>query len=163
MGKRGPPPLPTKLKILRGNPGHRKLNDKEPQPDDSRPVCPSWLDPEAKRKWRHLIPQLRAMGVATKVDGDALSQYCQVWSRWKQAEEFIAKHGPVISIRNDDGTIKYLAQIPQVSIARHLLTIMRNLQKEFGMTASARSSIRVDQVPGRQSEFMALISRTKNR
>lgn len=162
MGKHGPPPLPTKLKILRGNPGKRKLNKKEPQPAGGQPVCPRWLDEEAKRKWRQLVPELRAMGVATKVDADALAQYCQVWSRWKQAEEFIAKHGPVISIRDDEGNVKYLAQVPQVSIARHLLTIMRNLQREFGMTASARSQIHVEQAPKRQSEFMALINRNKN-
>ncbi len=161
MGKRGPPPDPTALKILRGNPGHYPLNKNEPKAD-GRPLCPSWLLPEAKRKWRSLVPQLRVLGVATKVDGDALAQYCQVWARWKDAEEFIAKHGPVISIRDEAGNIKYLAQVPQVSIAQHLLTIMRNLQREFGMTASARSQIHVEQAPKRQSEFMTLINRNKN-
>lgn len=161
MAKRGPPPTPTALKLLRGNPGKRKLNDEEPQPD-GRPVCPSWLLPEAKRKWRNLIPQLRVLGVATKIDGDALAQYCQVWARWKEAEEFIAKHGSVISIRDDEGVVKYLTQVPQVAIARHLLAIMQRLQCEYGMTASARSQLHVEQAPARQSEFMALITRNSH-
>jgi hypothetical protein len=32
MGRRGPPPQPTKLRLLSGNPGKRPLPRAEPQP-----------------------------------------------------------------------------------------------------------------------------------
>jgi hypothetical protein len=32
MGKRGPSPKPTSLKVLQGNPGKRKINKSEPKP-----------------------------------------------------------------------------------------------------------------------------------
>ena len=48
MGRRGPTPEPTVLRMLRGNPGRRPLNDSEPQPEplseqDRRAICPAWL------------------------------------------------------------------------------------------------------------------------
>ena len=48
----GPPPTPTNLKLLRGNPGKRKLNTTEPDPPPAIPTCPSHLDKVAKREWR---------------------------------------------------------------------------------------------------------------
>jgi hypothetical protein len=50
-GPRGPKPVPTHLKLLRGNPGHQVLNKNEPQPmlgDEPLPP-PHYLDGYAKR------------------------------------------------------------------------------------------------------------------
>ena len=49
----GRKPKPTAIKELEGNPGKRKLNNKEPKPDKGMPVCPEWLPPEAKAEWKH--------------------------------------------------------------------------------------------------------------
>ena len=48
----GRKPKPTAVKILEGNPGKRKLNEHEPQPQRKAPPCPKWLEPEAKKEWR---------------------------------------------------------------------------------------------------------------
>ena len=42
----GRKPKPTALKKLEGNPGKRKLNNKEPVPDKGMPDCPAWLLPD---------------------------------------------------------------------------------------------------------------------
>ncbi len=146
MGRRGPAPEPTKLKILKGNPGKRKLNDREPQPDPTMPECPDWLSEDAKQCWDELAPQLDAMGVLTSVDGQALTAYCQTWSRWKAAELFIQKHGETYPLKDEHGKLKYLQQFPQVSIARQLLQVLNRYQQEFGMTPASRTRIRVDPV-----------------
>ena len=43
----GPPPKPTKLKLLAGNPGKRPLNENEPEPEAVAPSVPAHLDDEA--------------------------------------------------------------------------------------------------------------------
>ena len=51
MGRRGPPPKPTRIRLLQGNPSKRPINKREPKPPDGSPRCPAWLSPEAKRTW----------------------------------------------------------------------------------------------------------------
>ncbi len=103
MGRRGPPPKPTHLKAVTGNPGKRKLNDRESQARKEAPRCPNWLIPEAKRVWRDIVPKLKRLGVLTEVDGQALAAYCQTYARWREAEEFLAKHGNVYPLRDSEG------------------------------------------------------------
>jgi len=153
MGRRGPPPKPTAIRKLQGNPGHRPLNDREPEPRPDTPRCPSWLTDEAKVVWRRMVPELRVMGVLTAADGDALAAYCQTFARWKAAEEFLAKHGEVYPLKDDQGRIRCMQQFPQVSISRNLLHLLRNYQREFGLTPSARSRIAVGGGAAEPSEF----------
>ena len=129
------------FKLLKGNPGNRPLNKQEPKPRTDTPRCPSWINKDAKEKWKELVPKLKQMGVLTYVDGDALANYCQTWSRWRAAEEFIQRHGDVLPIKDDKGRIKYLQQVPQVAIARNLIQILNRYQQEFGLTPSARTRI----------------------
>ena len=141
MGRRGPPPEPTRLKLLKGNPGKRPVNTQEPTPRPEAPRCPAWLSAEAKAAWRRVVPELRQMGVLAFVDGDALSAYCQTYARWKAAEEYLAKHGEVYPLRDEQGRVRCMQQFPQVAIARHLLQMLRSYQQEFGMTPAARSRV----------------------
>ncbi len=143
MGRRGPPPKPTRLKLLEGNPGKRRLNRREPKPRLEAPRCPVWLSEEAKTVWRRTVLELKRAGVLTVVDGDALAAYCQTYARWKAAEEFLANHGDVYPLRDENGRIKYMQQFPQVSIARNLLHLLRGYQQEFGLTPSSRSRIEI--------------------
>ena len=141
MGERGPQPTPTALKIMRGNPGHRPINKKEPKPRVGTPCCPSWLDTEAKACWERTVPELEHMGVLTLIDADALAVYCDTWSRWKDAVLFLQKNGAVYTIKDEEGKAKCVQQWPQVSIARNLLAALNRWMREFGMTPSARTSI----------------------
>jgi len=143
MGRRGPAPKPTAQKIAEGNRGKRPLNTREPQPRTDAPRCPNWLDKIAKAAWAQLVPQLREMGVLTTIDQHALAAYCQSYARWRKAEEFIQRHGEVFPIKDDDGNLKYLQQVPQVAIARNLLQMLNRYQQEFGLTPSARTRIHV--------------------
>ncbi len=145
MARRGPPPQPTELRLLRGNPGKRRINTREPRPPSGTPVCPRWLSPEAKRAWRETVPVLKRMRILTQVDRDALTAYCQTYARWKAAEQFLDQHGAVYPIRDEAGKIRYMQPFPQVAIARTYLQVLRSYQQEFGMTPSART--RVHEIP----------------
>lgn len=151
MGRRGPAPKPTALKLLQGNPGKRPINKNEPQPKAGIPRCPSWLDDEAKACWKRIVPQLDGMGVLTLIDADALTNYCETWSRWKKAVLFIQKNGDVYVQKDESGMIKYIQQLPQVAIARNLLAVLNRYQQEFGLTPAARSRLTIkeqDSAPG---------------
>jgi P27 family predicted phage terminase small subunit len=132
MAGRGRPPKPTALKVLEGNPGKRPLNQNEPKPEKKAPNCPSWLLPDAKKEWRRLSKELEAMGLLTRIDMAAFAGYCQAYARWKEAEEFISKHGSILKTASG-----YIQQIPQVSIAQQNLKQMRNFCSELGLTPSA--------------------------
>ena len=141
MGKRGPRPQPTALKVARGNPGKRKINRREPKPSRDIGDIPEWLDPGGRECWAEVVPQLDALGVLTRIDRQALIAYCDTWSRYKAAVDFIRKHGEVIPVLGEDGKLKYMHQVPQVAIAAKLQAIILRYQQEFGLTPSSRGGI----------------------
>jgi P27 family predicted phage terminase small subunit len=115
------------------------------------------LDVEAKRQWRKLAPELHVMGVLTKIDGNLLARYCQVWSRWRKMEEWVQKHGEAVPIKSETGRIMGYKRNPQVDIAARLLEIMTRLEPELGMTPSGRSRLEVGSEPEKPSAMKELI------
>lgn len=156
MATRGRKPKPTALKVLEGNPGKRPLNNNEPKPEKKAPRCPSWLEPEAKKEWKRMAKTLEAIGVLTQIDAAAFAGYCQAYARWKEAEEFLSKHGTIFKTPSG-----YIQQVPQVSIAQTYLKIMKDFCSEFGLTPSARSRIRVDGDTSTNDDPMESLLRVK--
>ena len=145
MGQRGPKPTPTAQLRMRGS-WRADLNRAEPQPESGRPECPDWLGDGARQAWDQLIPQLEAMRVLTKIDGNALARYCELWVEWQQALAFVRKHGTTFPIKDGNGKLKSLGQFPQVALVSKLSLTLSRLESEFGMTPSARSRINVEPV-----------------
>ncbi|WP_366923864.1 phage terminase small subunit P27 family [Metallumcola ferriviriculae] len=139
MAQRGRKPKPTAIKELEGNPGKRELNQNEPKPEKKAPRCPTWLEPDAKKEWRRMAKQLEQLGILSEVDMAAFAGYCQAYARWKEAEEFITKHGTIVKTPSG-----YWQQVPQVSIAQTYLKIMNRFCEQFGLTPSARSRLVTD-------------------
>ncbi len=152
MAPRGRKPVPTAIKVLEGNPGKRELNQHEPKPKSKAPRCPAWLDSEAKKEWRRTAKQLEELGILTEVDMAAFAGYCQAYARWKEAEEFISKHGTIVKTPSG-----YWQQVPQVSIAQTYLKIMNKFCEQFGLTPSARSRIVADSGQNDVTDPMELI------
>jgi P27 family predicted phage terminase small subunit len=151
VATRGPKPKPTTIKVLEGNPGKRELNQYEPKPEKKAPRCPSWLEDEAKKEWKRTAKQLEHLGILTEVDMAAFAGYCQAYARWKEAEEFITKHGTIVKTPSG-----YWQQVPQVSIAQTYLKIMNKCCEQFGLTPSARSRIIADK-PNETEDPMELM------
>jgi P27 family predicted phage terminase small subunit len=154
----GRKPTPTNLKILHGNPGKRPLPQNEPKPAPIAPDCPDWLCDDAKAEWARICPQLERLGLLTQVDMAAMVGYCESWAQYKKTMEFLHKHGEVYPIKNEDGSIKYLQQVPQVSIANKALGNIRAAASQIGLSPSDRSRIAV---PGldEPDEMEQLLSR----
>ena len=97
-GRRGPKPLPTVLKLARGNPGKRRLNQNEPQPDPELGVGdpPTDMPDAARGEWTRLGSELEAMGVLTHVDRHTFIAYCRNWARLIEANEMCHELGDVV-------------------------------------------------------------------
>ena len=153
MGQRGPRPTPTAILKLRGSTlvtPEREAS--EVHGPTGTPDRPEWLDDQAKAAWDELAPLLEAMGVLTRIDGNALARYCRLWSRWRKMEAFIEEKGEMYPLRTEDGGVKCFQQWPQVAIANKLAQQLTRLEQEFGLTPSARTRIHIDR-SGELDEF----------
>ncbi len=146
MGTRGPPPTPTNVLAMRGS-WRANRNPNEPRPQRGRPRCPKWLDAYAKAAWKQLIPKLDAMGVLTTADKNALVRYCRLWSRWRQAEEFLQKRGDSYLAKDSQGNLKGIRAYPQVRMANQLAEQLLRLENHFGLTPAARARLEAPQQP----------------
>ena len=109
----------------------------EPKPSSERPACPAWLRLEAKRVWKELVPQLEAMGVLGKCDRLALGRYCQVFAKWREAEQFLADSDQ----KNVKGYLIRLGPYELASLAIRYGDQLLRLEREFGLTPSARAGL----------------------
>ena len=144
MGRRGAKPMPTRMKILRGNPGCRPINKDEPQPEKGRPTCPGWMRGEAKRMWKRLVPLLDGMGVLTKLEGGVLTRYCQEWAKWKEAEQFLMKNGSTWEAVDANGNVTARRRFPECNVADSASAIMNSLEGKLGLSPSDRTRLKVE-------------------
>lgn len=138
--KPGPRPGPTKLKVLKGNPGKRALNEDEPEIPPGMPDQPDFLNKDALEEWDRITSQLLTLGLLTKVDRVAISAYCQAYGRWASAERDILENG-VIYVSPKTG---FKMQSPMLAISNKAMEQMLKFLVEFGMTPSSRSRVTVD-------------------
>jgi P27 family predicted phage terminase small subunit len=144
---KGRKPKPTGLKRLAGNPGKRKLNEREPNPKPEIPTCPAHLMPTAKAEWKRLVHELYDLGVLSRLDRAALAGYCQAYGRWVEAETKL-KETPAI-LKMPSG---YIQQNPWLTIATKQMELMQRFAAELGMTPSSRSRVEIIRRP-KEGEF----------
>jgi P27 family predicted phage terminase small subunit len=116
----------------------------EPMPDPARPPCPTWLSRDAKHVWRRLVPQLEAMGTPGrplfgKCDGNAVARYCQTFAKWKAAEKMLQAK-PDDLVRETPVGLKLH---PMALYALRLSETLLRLERQFGLTPSARAGLAV--------------------
>lgn len=138
MGKRGPAPKPSKLKLIQGTYRKDRAAANEPQPEASTPTCPTWLHREAKKEWKRIVPELEALGLLTQIDRAALAAYCSAYAEWWEMEKDIQSKGRVQV--TDTG---YEAVRPSVGIRNRALDTMHKFLTQFGLTPSSRTRINV--------------------
>jgi len=137
----GRPKKPTQLKILHGNPGKRPLPQNEPHPEIGIPTRPEWLSTEAKREWNRVVPELARLGLLAKIDRALISAYCESWAMYVHAIKTIQEDGTTFV--TDKG---YIAQRPEVGIAKAMLEKMGQLSAKFGFTPSDRSKMAAPEI-----------------
>lgn len=134
----GPPPKPTKLRILNGNPSRRPLNENEPEPTTTGTECPTWIDSYARREWKRVVPELHRLGLLTLFDVADLAGYCQAVSDIRRLGAFVRKHGE--TMETSFGQVMMRPETRRLDAAWARL---RAFATEFGFSPASRSRITV--------------------
>ena len=145
MGRRGPPPKPTRLKVAAGNPGKRPLNPAEPQPAVEVPRCPAWLPKRAKAEWRRITPELHRLGLVALIDQAALSAYCVAVAEVEQATATLEAEGRVcvwpIFDKQGEKLGERLKAHPCVAMQRDAMAKVKAFVSEFGLSPASRTRV----------------------
>lgn len=131
MGRRGPKPQPTALKIERGNPGQRPLNHDEPVLAAPQTTLPDGMTGRAKDEWLRLVDELTNKGVLTVGDMHGFEQYCTLVGEIDKYEKLIRKAG--------------LEQAHALGYANYLLKLRTQCRQQaahLGLTPSSRSGVK---------------------
>ena len=136
MGRRGPTPKPTAIKIAQGVRPDR-INNDEPRPDRlaASPDPPAHLDDVARELWNQLAPTLHQIGVLTSLDLPMLSVLCETASIVRAASTLL-QAGVLSRGRRDQWVTN-----PAWRTYRDATALLLSLAREFGLTPSSRSGI----------------------
>jgi len=138
---RGRKPKSVVQRQLGGNPGHRPINDAEPQHrrlTEAFDTPPPELagHPRAETEWRRLAPMLRQARQITEADWAALLALCLEWARYLEAMSKVSTLGLVVTAPSG-----YPITNPYLPIATKALTNCNKLWPELGLTPSSRSRV----------------------
>ncbi|MEQ9488036.1 MAG: phage terminase small subunit P27 family [Alphaproteobacteria bacterium] len=151
MGKRGPKPKPTGLRILEGNPSRRPINEAEPVATGEPPI-PEHLSDDAQQIWRQIMDSVPP-GMISAADAPLLAAYCEAWSTHKQAAIQLRKErdlmGPTL-IRDGKPS-------PYVKIMSDAARTMATLATRLGLSPADRSGLKMGERKPESSRWAGLI------
>lgn len=142
MGRRGTKKTPIELKVARGTYRADRDGDLSELPQVSPianvPQPPIELGSIGASIWVEKAPELMAAGLLTPLDLLQLADYCRAHDEIAKCDEMIAEHGELIATKDS------MKANPAVGWRFQWLEVKRRIATEFGMTPSARSSIKVE-------------------
>ena len=133
--KREPKKTPTKLRVLRGNPGRRPLPENEPAPI-SGDHPPAYLLVAEKKWWRRHAPAFERLGLLTEADESMFAMLCRRLAGAAELEKDIRKHG--WSYQTPNGIWRPRPEVKMLQDCRkHIVSIW----SEFGGSPSSRAKL----------------------
>jgi P27 family predicted phage terminase small subunit len=148
------PPTPTRLKLIRGNPGRRRLR---PEPEPLRlsecPEPPAHVAGFGAEEWRRIAPELHRLGLLTLLDTRAFEAYCVSYGRWRQAEQALVDAELIVP-----GSSQNQVANPLLKIATQAARDLIRFGAEFGLTPSARARVAAGRVLPEDSKFGDLLA-----
>jgi P27 family predicted phage terminase small subunit len=182
MGRRGPPPKPSSLKVIQGTFRPDRAAANEPKPAVKIPTAPAWLGDEAKKEWKRVTKEMAALGLISELDRTALALYCQALDEYlaacrgldaereyfdrhraRRADEKLLQTAVSGDAKEDEipfpdsGLTAISSQgtrliHPLVSIRNEAWRRVLKAAGEFGFTPSARTRVSVPEAPARAKE-----------
>lgn len=148
----GRPPVPTSLKVLRGNPGQRAINADEPTPPPADITPPARLGGAALDKWNEIAPLLSGMGVFTQADRSVIERYCLLHEQWLHVVKHVQENGMTQLTQTG-----YSQLTAEGSLFKTLPAELMRIEQQFGMTAAARSTMKVSNAAAPEDPLEAYI------
>ncbi|HET8684988.1 MAG TPA: phage terminase small subunit P27 family [Micromonosporaceae bacterium] len=144
MGRRGPAPKPTNLRLLHGDRKDR-VNDAEPRPSTSAVEPPRWLPADALAIWREYAPDLVRKGVLTAWDVEAFAVCCDAAARRRRAVAVLQRDGEVLELpvfdKNGKLTGHRLGRSPWLLVLNQADAQLQRWAARFGLTPSDRTQL----------------------
>lgn len=153
MGRRGPAPKPTALRILHGDQA-RYINQNEPQPSAGLPEPPEDMNDQVRAVWDFMVKELGVMGLARRPDTHQLRAYCEAVVDHARACVYVDKGGILIPDKHNGSVRKNPAFVMKQLAARTMLIYAR----EFGLTPAARVHLMAEKVADNSLEAERLLS-----
>jgi len=149
---RGRKPTPTALKLLKGNPGKRPINLREPMPDPIATDCPPELtEADAVEEWnRTIVPAIHRRQVTTADRAFAIA-HCELWATWRSQLLAAAKHAHVVAVGKDGRP----SPNPARGMANRTLQLLVKVDSELGLTPASRSRVQTADEPHAQNDKWA--------
>jgi P27 family predicted phage terminase small subunit len=144
----GRPPLPTHIKLVQGNCPAASFESKRAEAAACRAGTAAAPHRTGESQVHSMAEMLVRRGVMTELDAGALARYATAWCRWVDAEAEIKKRGLVVKTNAD-----FVIQNPFLAVANRCMNQMAQIESEFGLTPSARTRIRMEELTGEIDPF----------
>lgn len=131
-----PKPLPTNVRVLRGETRPSQIGHGDPQPPALEVVPPDWISVEVRAEWDRLMLFLVPMGLVTVADIDDLVVLCSAIVQHRVATQQVDADGITITAGNG-GTVRNPATLIQHQAAQRIL----QYGGRFGMSPSDRAGM----------------------
>lgn len=135
MGRAGPPPKPTPLRILEGNPGKLRVPPEVP-PAPGPCDAPAHISADARAIWEAFAPELEAKGLLAPRYLIAFEVLCDAVVQYRRAAAVLARTGPVIQGRGGEMVTNPAGR----EFARYG-AVIRAYASDFGMSPAALTAI----------------------
>jgi P27 family predicted phage terminase small subunit len=149
VGKRGPAPAPTALKLIKGVHKHNpdRVNRSEPVPAADVVAPPVWLSEEARQLWDQLAPDLERQGVLKPWDCEEFGVWCDAAARRREAAGMLTTgqsvtREPVMS-KSGELVGHKLVRNPWTLVLKDTTDTLLRFGARFGLTPSDRSQLKV--------------------
>lgn len=139
MGRRGPAPKPTVLRVLHGDRPDR-INNAEPVAPTLPVEAPDWLSSDARAVWDRYAPSLIRRGVLTLWDVDAFAICCNALVRYREAQQLVDASSILI------GVVGRLEPNPALRVLRDAEDVFLRYAARFGLTPADRQQIKTEVV-----------------
>lgn len=136
----GRPPVPTKLRILRGNPGGHPIRPHpEPPALKTMPDPPEYLTEAAQNEWWRAGAELLDMGILCAADLKVFAAYCAACGTFEEARTELKKLG--VKGLTAIGGVGNPIRNPLLAVANEAAKEMVTFASHFGLSPTARARV----------------------
>ena len=136
----GPPKTPTHLRLVRGNPSKRPINENEPKPAAGVPPTPKHFDKQGKYWFKRMADELDAIGVMSQLDARALELLVEAYTEYRHHCDTLEVEGYTYRTETQSGDVLIKAH-PAAFMKADAWKRLRAMLGEFGMTPASRSKV----------------------